>query len=152
MISPYTSPAAEIRATRERKNITAADLARIVGCEPSTIEAIETGAQEPDFALLVAILNALSDDVKFMHIPPGSMSKRELAAAAGVTPSMIEYLKRTILDASDFDVTVNERNCTQIVFFPSAIEKIQARNTKTGRPRTREPKPKRAVGRPKKIQ
>lgn len=34
MISPYTSPAAEIRATRERKNITAADLARIVGCEP----------------------------------------------------------------------------------------------------------------------
>ena len=96
--------------------------------------------------------NALSDDVKFMHIPPGSMSKRELAAAAGVTPSMIEYLKRTILDASDFDVTVNERNCTQIVFFPSALAKIQARNTKTGRPRTREMKPKRAVGRPKKIQ
>lgn len=80
------------------------------------------------------------------------MTKKELAAAIGVTPAMIEHLKRTILDAGDYDTIINSRNSSQLVFFPSAIEKIQARNTKTGRPRKYEPKPKRAVGRPKKIQ
>ena len=152
MISPYTSPAAELRAARERKNLTAADLARIVGFEPSAIAAIEDGTTEPDFALLVKILNALSSNVKFRHVPANSLTKKELAARVGVTPAMIEHLKRTILDASDYDTVVNERNASQLMFFPSALAKIQARNTKTGRPRTREPKPKRAVGRPKKIQ
>lgn len=56
------------------------------------------------------------------------MTKKELATAAGVSPARIEQLYRELLILNeDYEVIINPRNSTQIMFFDSALAKIKGR-------------------------
>ena len=65
-----------------------------------------------------------------------TMTKREIATAAGITTARIEQLKRELLEkGADYDVTTNDNNSSQLIFYDSALEKILARRTQASRPK-----------------